>query len=73
VNTAQVALEDVVEADDAIELKELLERHALHTGSARARGILADWSESVKHFIKVMPVDYKKALQSAALVRGGKV
>ena len=73
VNTAQVALEDVVEPQDALELKDLLERHALHTGSARARGILADWSESVKHFIKVMPVDYKKALQSAALVRGGKV
>ncbi|HNY32769.1 MAG TPA: glutamate synthase-related protein, partial [Fibrobacteria bacterium] len=74
VNKAMVDLEEIVEAEDLIELKSMVERHLELTGSAKAKELLADWSNSVKKFVKVMPVDYKRALREmAAEAKGGKV
>ena len=50
---------------DAERLRILVERHLLHTGSARARALLDDWGNAVKSFVKVMPKDYKRALLQA--------
>ncbi|MBA2590640.1 MAG: glutamate synthase large subunit [Alphaproteobacteria bacterium] len=47
---------------DAERLRILVERHLLHTGSARARQILDNWDASLAKFVKVMPSDYAKAL-----------
>ena len=47
---------------DAERLKILIERHLLYTGSARARALLDNWDQSLKHFVKVMPIDYRRAL-----------
>ncbi|MEQ1784993.1 MAG: hypothetical protein ABMA14_26910, partial [Hyphomonadaceae bacterium] len=47
---------------DAERLRILIERHLLHTGSARARELLDDWDEALKQFVKVMPTDYARAL-----------
>jgi glutamate synthase (NADPH/NADH) large chain len=47
---------------DAERLKILIERHLLYTGSARARWLLDNWNESLTHFVKVMPTDYRRAL-----------
>ena len=47
---------------DAERLKILVERHLLHTGSARAKDILDNWDASLAKFVKVMPTDYAKAL-----------
>jgi glutamate synthase (NADPH/NADH) large chain len=47
---------------DAERLKILIERHLLHTGSARARAILDNWDEEVPRFVKVTPTDYRRAL-----------
>ncbi len=49
-------------AFDAERLRILVERHLLHTGSARARELLDNWSEALKRFVKVMPTDYRRAL-----------
>src|SRR5277367_5379706 len=38
---------------DAERLRILVERHLLHTSSARARALLENWDEAVGHFIKV--------------------
>ena len=48
---------------DAERLRVLLERHHLHTGSKRARALLDDWDNTVRHFVKVMPRDYARALK----------
>ena len=48
---------------DAERLRILLERHHLHTGSRRARALLDDWDNALKHFVKVMPRDYANALK----------
>ncbi len=47
---------------DAERLRLLIERHATHTGSARAQALLADWETSRGLFVKVMPKDYRRAL-----------
>ncbi len=47
---------------DAERLKILVERHLLHTGSARAKSLLENWEQTLTHFVKVMPTDYAKAL-----------
>ena len=47
---------------DAERLRILLERHQLATRSARAAELLADWPGALKHFIKVVPSEYRRAL-----------
>ncbi|MBX7458582.1 glutamate synthase large subunit [Qipengyuania sp. 1NDH17] len=49
---------------DAERLKVLVERHHLHTGSARAKALLDNWSDELKNFRKVMPRDYARALKA---------
>jgi glutamate synthase (NADPH/NADH) large chain len=47
---------------DAERLRILVERHLLHTGSARARLLLDNWDAALKSFVKVMPTDFRRAL-----------
>jgi glutamate synthase (NADPH/NADH) large chain len=47
---------------DAERLRLLVERHAAHTGSLRAKALLADWERARGLFVKVMPKDYRRAL-----------
>ena len=49
---------------DAARLRVLVERHQLHTGSARAEALLADWDAALRQFKKVMPRDYETALKA---------
>jgi glutamate synthase domain-containing protein 2/glutamate synthase domain-containing protein 1/glutamate synthase domain-containing protein 3 len=46
-------------------LRELVERHHRHTGSARAEALLARWEEAVAEFWHVVPKENVAALQSA--------
>ena len=48
---------------DAERLKILVERHKLHTGSAKATALLDDWDAALSKFVKVMPRDYERALK----------
>jgi glutamate synthase (NADPH) large chain len=48
---------------DAERIRILVERHLLATGSARARYILDDWDNALNHFIKIVPPEYRRALQ----------
>jgi glutamate synthase domain-containing protein 3 len=45
-------------------LERLVRRHARYTGSGRARRLLASWSASFARFIRVMPTEYKRALEA---------
>jgi len=49
---------------DAARLRVLVERHKLHTGSALATALLEDWDNALGKFVKVMPLDYERALKS---------
>jgi glutamate synthase (ferredoxin) len=61
VNTEMVAIEELDDSDlDYV--KGRIERHVAHTGSTRGQAILAAWPSEQKRFVKVMPTDYKRAL-----------
>ena len=49
--------------NDKLRLQSLIQRHADFTGSTVAKALLADWDNRFRQFVKVMPVDYKKALE----------
>ena len=77
-NTAMVSLESVlssreqeIQVDKAVwhrgqsdeaQLRKLLEDHNRWTGSKRARALLDDWESARGKFIKVFPLEYKRAL-----------
>ena len=48
---------------DALRLHQLIERHVHYTDSTRGRQILENWKSYLPKFVKVMPVDYRRALQ----------
>ena len=61
-NMEMIELEEP-SADDLVEVKALVEKHRKFTQSDIAEEILADWEKNSSNFIKVMPVEYKKALK----------
>ncbi|HUR42624.1 MAG TPA: glutamate synthase-related protein, partial [Aestuariivirga sp.] len=48
---------------DATRIWELLSRHYKYTGSSRAKTIIDNWETWLPKFVKVMPVEYARALQ----------
>jgi glutamate synthase (NADPH) large chain len=48
---------------DAERLMQLIANHYQHTGSTRAKQILDNWAQYLPRFVKVMPVEYRRALQ----------
>jgi glutamate synthase (NADPH/NADH) large chain/glutamate synthase (ferredoxin) len=77
-NTAMVTLEKVLAVgeqqavidlglwhrgqSDEVQLKKLLQDHNRWTGSKRARELLDNWEISRTRFVKVFPLEYKRAL-----------
>jgi glutamate synthase (NADPH/NADH) large chain len=46
-----------------------LANHMKYTDSARARDILDDWASYRTRFVKVMPVEYRRALREMEKIR----
>lgn len=61
-NLEMVELEKVVETEDINHLKSLLVKHHKYTGSTVAAALLQNWDDELPRFVKVMPIDYKRAL-----------
>jgi glutamate synthase (NADPH/NADH) large chain len=64
-NAEMVELETLDE-DDLEYLHATIQAHVDATDSAVGQRILADWSGQHRHFVKVMPRDYKRVLQAIA-------
>jgi glutamate synthase (NADPH) large chain len=64
-NAEMVELETLDE-DDAEYLHSTIQAHVDATDSAVGQRILASWAEQQRHFVKVMPRDYKRVLQAIA-------
>ncbi|MCH2175452.1 MAG: glutamate synthase large subunit [Lentisphaeria bacterium] len=62
-NLDMVDLEPVFHEEDVSDLKSMIEKHLEHTGSKRAQYILDNWQEMIGRFVKVMPLEYRKALE----------
>jgi len=44
----------------------MIEAHHGYTQSAKAESVLANWDALLAKFVKVMPVDYRRALERLA-------
>ena len=60
-------LEELINENDLIGLKELIEKHYKYTDSEVAKNILNDWDNQIDNFVKVMPTDYKRVLEEMKL------
>ena len=61
-NPEMVVLETVSERY-VEELRGLIEKHRLYTGSTVATKLLERWPAALAEFVQVMPVDYKRVLE----------
>jgi glutamate synthase (NADPH/NADH) large chain len=66
-NPGMVELSGLDTDEDEIFVREEIGQHVYWTGSAYARGILYGWEDYRTKFVKVLPVEYKKALQEMKL------
>jgi glutamate synthase domain-containing protein 3 len=66
-NKSGVELQPLFEREDLGILESLLRRHVEFTGSALAKRLLEDWAGSLKHFVKVLPLEYKRILEKKSV------
>jgi len=62
-NLDMVDLESLWQEEDEALLHYLIRRHQEWTGSEQAQRILDNWDEMSGKFVKVMPIDYREALE----------
>ena len=63
-NRELVDLYSVVEEDDIITLRMMIEQHRLNTGSVLAKDVLSNFEDILPKFVKVFPRDYKRVLEN---------
>jgi glutamate synthase (ferredoxin) len=68
-NLQMVGLEKLMEADEIEQVWKMIQRHQAYTRSALAARVLASWQTLVPKFVKVIPKDYKRVLQSLKRVQ----
>jgi glutamate synthase (NADPH/NADH) large chain len=66
-NKGIVNLTPLREFEDQEFIIECLEKHVKYTGSTVAKDILRNWHEYVPKFVKVMPLEYKRAMDEMKL------
>jgi glutamate synthase (ferredoxin) len=63
-NPAMVGLETLEDPEEIADLRELIQNHVDYTASVKGKAVLDDWEANIAKFVKVMPKDYKRVLQS---------
>ncbi|MEM7567489.1 MAG: glutamate synthase-related protein, partial [Pseudomonadota bacterium] len=66
----RVDLGDMTRFDDE-RLRQLIQNHVHYTGSTRAQSILDAWDDYRTRFVKVMPTEYRRALEEMERQRSG--
>ncbi len=67
-NKELVTSEEVTDKYDVFELKQMIQKHVAYTNSEKGKMILDNFSEYLPKFKKVMPIDYKKMLNTIVLM-----
>ncbi len=62
-NLEMVDIEAVGEDADQKFLKDTIQKHIEYTDSSVAKDLIKNWEESLPLFVKVMPLDYRRALE----------
>jgi glutamate synthase (NADPH/NADH) large chain len=63
-NMEMIVLEKI-DREDEMALKELLANHHKYSKSTLAKGILEEFKSAGRHFVKVMPLEYKRILSAS--------
>lgn len=58
---------EALEEFDVQLLQQMVRNHFSYTSSKTAMDLLNNWDKSLKHFVKVMPRDYKRVLKEKAI------
>jgi glutamate synthase domain-containing protein 3 len=58
---------DPLDDEDREWLRSVVRKHVAETGSSVGERLLSRWHEELRHFVKVMPKDYKRVLEAAAM------
>jgi glutamate synthase (NADPH/NADH) large chain len=66
-NKGMVELSGLETEEDEIFVKDSVKKHIYWTNSEYAKSILAEWEANRRRFVKVLPVEYKRALQQMKL------
>jgi glutamate synthase (NADPH/NADH) large chain len=66
-NRGMVELSGLGSAEDENFVKEQIGNHVYWTGSVYAKNILDNWADNKPRFVKVLPVEYRRALEEAKL------
>ena len=65
-NLDMVDIEPANQAEDIKTLRSMIEKHRQYTGSTRAQLLLNNWEQTLSLFVKVMPMEYRRALGQMA-------
>jgi len=63
-NQDMVLLDTIQDAKEISDVEDMIRRHAEYTDSEVAWKVLAKWEDMLSKFVKVMPRDYKRMLES---------
>jgi glutamate synthase (ferredoxin) len=63
-NPEMVDVETLDDVEEVLLVRDLIQKHKSYTNSAVAEELLNDWDNAVSHFKKVMPRDYRRALEA---------
>ncbi|MEO6183605.1 MAG: glutamate synthase subunit alpha, partial [Verrucomicrobiota bacterium] len=63
-NQQMVLLEKLQDTKEIAEVRAMIQRHADYTKSERAAKVLKNWEQFVSKFVRVIPKDYKRILQT---------
>ena len=72
-NQQMAGLEKLEDPSEMEDVWKMIHRHRTYTGSVRAARVLDDWQWMVRKFIKVMPRDYRRVLESLKRVQSSGV
>ncbi|MDX1762719.1 MAG: glutamate synthase large subunit [bacterium] len=61
-NLEMVDLFPLEREEEITEVREMIEKHRVLTGSERAEELLSSWTDTVSRFVKVFPRDYRRML-----------
>lgn len=67
-NLEMVLLERIEDQEEEQEVKAMIEKHVLHTGSERGQRVLDQWEQTLPQFVRVIPKDYKRMMEQIAKV-----
>ena len=68
-NTDMADVVTLEEAAEIADVRQMIERHLVYTGSPRANYLLGHWEEMVPRFVKVYPRDYRRMQEALARAR----